>query len=271
MSAPPEPDPRPAEPGPPCAEAQRLLGEFLGGSPLSREADRGFRLHLTSCPSCRQSYREALASAARLGRTIREARERDLRLGRRAEGRRRALAAGTRTVRGRGWWKLALIPALLVFALVRANPFGADAVLEARWSAGGVRAAGTRLGAEEPARELARGDWCLTDEDASAHLAASGVRIGLGARTQLLVEDARVPRVRLQRGALDLRGACTVTSPVGVVELFTGRARLELEGERLSIECLAGELDLSTSTGARRVRAGERAEVELTSVVVGTL
>ena len=54
-----------------CREAQLMIAKFVR-SRLSRDEDRGFRSHLMSCEECAGIYRATLASAARLGRTVRE-------------------------------------------------------------------------------------------------------------------------------------------------------------------------------------------------------
>ena len=238
---------------------------------LSRDEDRGFRSHLTSCEECAGIYRATLASAARLGRSIREERSELDREQRHTEFKERAInATGDRPRRNRFGLRLALLPAGVALALILFRAGGGTDSLSVHWTGGEVRVAGERLGTDQRTIRLSRGDYCETRGNATAVITSSDdeedVAFELGTDTVVLVIDTKERDVRLQKGELFLNGPCTVSSAHGVLQVEHGSARLDVRGGLYDLECLEGELLWTGPTGERRLLPGEA--IESSSVLV---
>jgi hypothetical protein len=239
-----------------CERAREALGRFVGKS-LAPDEDREFRAHLTECTECRDLYRSTIASAARLGRTLREEREENTRVRRHHELHETAIAATGDARRPRRFGlRLALLPAGIALLILLWRAGGGETTLVVHWDGGEVRAAGQLLGAERPTLLLEPGSWCVTRGNARARIASPEAEIRVGLDTQLVVEDVPQCRLRLQKGELELEGAWVVSTAHGVLEIEEGAARLEVRGTRCVLACTEGSLRWTGVSGTRRFEAG---------------
>jgi hypothetical protein len=260
-------DPTPPAPGADddCPEVRRLLVVFTDGR-LSRAQDRALRLHVTRCAACRDIYRETVASAARLGRALRDARASEERQARRAATRRRVLAVGGE--RGRFHrLRLALLPAFVIALLVNMTSLQkSERFLTVVREAGTVRVGVDVLTEPFAEQRLHRGDWCFTADGGRARVDGPAATLVLGDHTNLLVEDASVARVRLQTGRLELTGSCVVLCQFGAVRVTDGKASLFLKRGNLEVRCVSGGVAISHAEGTFTLRPGQRARAELAAV-----
>lgn len=251
------PDARPPTPAD-CERTRELLSHFLHRG-LTREEDRGFRSHLTACEACRRLYRETMASAAPLGRAMREARDAHEKERRHEELREMALASGRRPRRRRFGLRLMLLPVAFILLLTQWHRLVEEpGRLTLTWSGGEVRAAGQLLSPDRPELELADGDWCQTRGNARARIVGKDCSFDLEVGTQLLVEKPSAGRVRLQQGELIAAGDCVVSSPFGVLELEGGTALVRVSGGKIEVECRSGGARWTDPTGSRSLAAGQR-------------
>lgn len=243
-----------------CEEARVLLARFVEHA-LPQADDRQLRRHLADCDDCRALYHDTLGSAARLGRAMREVREESERRQRRSTQRRLAMGA-TGTRNSRFGLRPMLWLAASIFLLFNLSRVWSDPPpLTVTWETGSVSAAGTDLGADQTAGELARADWCTTGPDARALIAGPDADLVLAADSLLLVELADPVRVRLQRGQVSASGTCTITTQLGVVDVAEGAVQVVQEGARFDVLCLLGTITVATPSGTRSLAAGERAEL----------
>ena len=258
-SEPRDPDPPDVSETPDCPRAHEALNRFVTGG-VTVEEERWLRAHLVICEPCRDRYRESVRSAAALGGARRRERIEETRLRRQEAMRRRALAVGGQRSRGRffGLRVVALVTAVIL-VLTWLNPSWNTPQFEVIWESGDVRAAGTLLHEGLPESKLVMGDWCLTDVASSARIDTPGGELWLGHDTQLLVEDPKRGRVRLQRGLLEVTGSSVVSSQYGIARIAEGRARIDLGEGKLEIECMSGSLEWVHSGGSQTLAAGERA------------
>ncbi len=255
----PDPDPPDVPESPDCPRAHEALATFVAGG-ITVEEERWLRAHLVACEPCRDRYRESIRSAAPLGGAKRRERIEETRLRRQEAMRRRALAVGGQRGRGRffGLRMVALVT-VVILVLTWLNPSWNTPEFEVTWETGDVRAAGTLLHEGVPEHTLVMGDWCLTEVASSARIETPGGELWLGHDTQLLVEDPKRGRVRLQRGLLEVTGRSVVSSQFGIARMEEGRARIDLGEGRLEVECMAGSLEWVHAGGSQTLVAGERA------------
>jgi hypothetical protein len=242
-----------------CEEALRLVHRFLGEGPDTGE-HLILREHLEGCRACNDVYLDTVGAAAALGRTRRHLREEKEKDTRRITQRRLAFGGAMPGNRSGRNLRILLLPALAIFAMLHFQSiFGAPPRVDLSIIAGPVAIPDVVL--EEPGTVLpmARGDWCATARGASARLAVGQTEVHLGGLTRVMLEDTRPLRLRFGHGTLVLSGPATVTSPVGVIEVVEGRARLTYEDAVLSAECLSGRLNGWNSKGGREISAGEQA------------
>lgn len=245
-----------------CEEAQRSLAVFAS-SRLKDDEHARLRSHLMQCAPCREDYRMAVRSLAEVGRAVRERRlapspqRRERPERERTERARAAIAraAGARRRGSRFGLRLFLATAALIFLFTVLVP-RSEKPLEARWTAGEVRAADALLGPGRLEQAVATGDWCFTRSGGGATLSGAGMTAVLAADTVVLVEDPDGPRVRLQRGALEVDGEAVVTSPSAAVQI-DGRARVEIDRGILRAHCIAGTSIVFDAAGELVLAAGE--------------
>ena len=247
---------RPAPHDPGCAAARAAMGRYLDGSE-SLATDSELRRHLARCADCNDRFRDALVLAARVGREARQ--EREAERERLAEQERKApVSSRFAADPGRAArLRLMLVPAVFVFLMAGFDPSKRSSELELVAVAGETRSGESVLAGGDAERALLRGDWCETGPAAEALIRAPELTLELGADTTLLVESPSRRRFRLERGRLELRGACQVTSPFGVVEVHSGQARLVLSRAGLRVESVSGELSASNAWTRRDLAAGE--------------
>ena len=238
----------------PCAEARRALARFVE-SGLGRRDDASFRAHLMECADCRELYRDTLATAARLGRTLREARLERAKQKRTETTRRRILRVGAGS-RGGRWshLKLALLPAVMIFLVLRL--LGGPSLV-ATADEGECQVSGVSLESPEEEVSLARGDWCATSVDGRMRLDGSDASFELRSETLVLVEAVAPARVRLEGGEILAQGAFLVATPFGVVEADDAHLRLALEAGELQLACLDGGVDFVSAAGRTPLVAGD--------------
>jgi len=248
------PEPKPDA----CETARELLSKFVHAG-LKRSEGRVFRTHLTRCPACRALYKESLVSAAQIGRAMRETRVERERVVRHERLRASALKAGERIKHGRRFGlRLMLLPAAVIVLLLMGPRMSRGEPMILRWDGGEVRAAGMRLTADRPDLVLETGDWCATNGNAHASIEGENRSFELGLLTQVMVENTREGRLRLQQGELQASGSVTISSAFGVLEMEDGSAVLRIEGGKFRVECRAGKLTWTDPGGRRSLSAGER-------------
>ena len=246
-----------------CPRAREVLALFVGGG-IEVEDERWLRAHLTSCGTCRDAYRESVKSAAILGRARRRNRIEEVRLRRRDAMRSRALAVGEKASRGRfmGLRVVALLT-LVIVVFTWLNPSFNRPEFAVEWESGEVRAGGKLLRDLEPDGVLAMGDWCVTESASSARVDTGQSEFWLGHRTEILVEDPKRARVRLQRGTLDVSGTSVISCQFGIARLENGRARIDITRGALEIECRSGTVEWVHPGGSQTLAAGDRAEARI--------
>ncbi|MAE28275.1 MAG: hypothetical protein QF724_03440 [Planctomycetota bacterium] len=243
-----------------CEEALRLVHRFLGEDGEGAE-HLALREHLEACRACHAAYLDAVGTVAALGRAQRHLRQEEEKNTRRATQRRLALAgAGERSQRRRRNLRILFLPALAILALVQfQSAFGAPPRADLAVISGPVAMPELLIEQAGTVLPMVRGDWCATAPGASARLVVGKTEVHLGALTRVMLEGTRPLRLRIGQGTLVLNGPATVTSPVGVIEVTSGRARLTYQDEILRAECLSGYLGGWNTEGGQKIGAGEEA------------
>lgn len=248
-----------------CERFRGSLGAYLAGR-LEPGETRALREHAGRCAPCNELLRNDLLVAARMGRRLRREREDRERRERRSESRRLAVAGATERARRprRFALRLLLLPAVLFALLLNTSDLGLGRGATATFRP--LR--GTAHAGGEPVdlageRRVRRGDWCGTDEDSGARLRSDALTVELGPSTWLLVEDPRAGRLRLERGELLVDGRGTVTSPLGVVVVGPGRARLTLAESALDVRALEGTVRTADAAGERELAPGQARRLPL--------
>ena len=239
------------------------MGMYLEGR-ASFGTESELRRHLRQCADCNDHFRDALVLAARLGREARRGRRHELQelaqLERATTPRSRFAMDPSRAARLR----LMLIPAVFVVLMASFDPLGRSSDLELVALAGETRTGETVLdGDEEEPHMLLRGDWCETGPIAKALVRMADFALELGPETSLLVVSPSKGRFRLERGCLQVRGPCEVTSSYGVVEVHSGRARLEVSSDGLEVRNESGRLSATNAWVSRELAVGESVALAL--------
>jgi hypothetical protein len=244
---------------PACADARRLMSLLAVGSLGAAEATT-LREHTAGCPDCHESYVATVEGAARMGRAAREERVERERTARRATQRRMALAAtgdrgspAARTLRPMLW-----VSAFALLVIVVRSITGGPPPFEVRWTAGEVHVSGHSLDRLQPEGEARRGDTLTTGADGRLAFTRGDFEALLDPRSQVLVESAVPPRLRLVHGALSATGACEITSQSGVVTLEAGTVQVVHDAGRLGVLCKLGTVRVVTAEGEAVLAAGER-------------
>jgi hypothetical protein len=243
---------------PACVEARGRLERFLTGD-QSLSEDRALHAHLARCSGCNARYRETLLMTARLERDRRErAVDREARLERTQQ---MATAANLKRARTRRW-RAAVLPigAVLVIAQLLAFVDG-GASAQAKVEHGGAQVGEQLLDASTESFELARGDWLTTFEDSRLAIQSEGARAGLDGAARVLIERLDGLTLRLERGALEVEGACTIRGRFGLVEVSEGRARITVEAGNIVVENRAGAVRLVDALGSRAIEPGRLLEL----------
>lgn len=255
-------DPPPRAPEPiTCAEAFELSRTFAAEE-LSRERTLLLRTHLARCPECMASYREAITTAASLGRVNQQAREQ-----RAVEQQRRELHAKAFGHSGAGsrprkrsrihYLRLVLIPAVFIYIMTQVVGFGPPPAKVRLVEATGLVSLDQRsveLGGD-PLLVLP-GRWVTTRRYARARLDALTATITLEGETELLVESAKPPRFRLRAGGVLVEGTTSLVTLLGLIEVEEGKGRLRLDERGLSVEPESGGWKRLDKGGERALEKG---------------
>ena len=237
-----------------------VSGVPVSGAPvpeLSVFEHRALREHLESCAACRDAYRTAVESAARVGRERRELRVAVERTERSDRLRRLALGAGA-PARDLSRLRPLLYSALVIFLFVQlARPVATPDPAELTVLAGRARVGESHLDSAPQSRAVSAGTWCVTDARGRARLAVRGNLLVLEPDTRLLLEREEPLRLRVAGGEIALDGSARILTCVGVVELRRADARVRLTREALEVESRTGEVEATWADGSRRLRAGE--------------
>jgi len=255
-------DPPPWTPEPiTCAEAFELSRTFAAEE-LSRERTLRLRAHLARCPECMARYREAISTAASLGRINQEAREQ-----RAIEQQRRELHAKAFGHAGEGvrprkrsrlhLLRLVLIPAVFIYIMTHVVGLGPPPAKVQLVEASGLVSIDQRsveLG-EDPLLVLP-GRWVTTRRYARAGLDALSATLTLEEETELLVESAKPPRFRLRAGGILVEGTTTLVTLLGLIEVEGGKGRLHLDDRGLSVEPESGSWKRLDKSGETPLECG---------------
>ena len=239
-----------------CAEARKLLTRFLEAALPARE-DRALRRHLPGCAECRERYTDVLAAAAGVGRSLKAERLERERVERRETQRRLAFGASTATPERRLLFLRPLLwSALIVFLMFRlTHELTGPGPLAVTIERGTATVAGQALGPVAPESDADRGDWCSTGRETRLILAAGAAELALESESDLMIESVEPFRVRLETGAAEVEGACTIVTLLGAVEV-DGEARVGIEDGQLVVACRTGAARVSTPSEERTVAAG---------------
>lgn len=249
----PDPHPSPADGAPQldCAKALRLIDQQVVGS-LPGPVVAILRRHLAGCADCRAGYRERVEAVASLGRGAAQ-RVASARAGARAgigrpHHRSRFGSAGLRR------FIMIVVPALLFFLATRIDsswefepPLMVSCLEGTAWVGGEVL--------ERPMgpRRLRRSDVLATEPDTRARIDARKFELELEPQTRLLVISALTRRVRLEEGTLAVRGDSRIETPLGVVEVSAGEARVRIDGAGLDVVAESGRVTVVDASGRRVV------------------
>jgi hypothetical protein len=201
-----------------CSQAWRLIDAQCREGLPGRVALE-LRLHLAGCPDCRALHRERLAEVAaeRVEEIQRPGPDRRVL-------RRRRLA-------------LTFLASCVLIAFVARmdGDWDFDPLVRVERLEGDVWAAGELLGPERGTVPLHRSDLVTTDVGSRARLDAKGLRVELEPRSAVLVVSSAAARLRLEEGAASIDGEGTLETPLGLVEVHGGRARLVLGPDGLDV------------------------------------
>lgn len=241
-----------------CAKARERVVRFLSGT-QGLEEDRALHAHLARCSDCNEHYREVLLAAARVAR--------ERRLGGDSSRTELAAVATTTTFARSGKkarWRTAIFPVgvLMVLAGLLGVP-GGDHTVAAVLLDGRGHAGGRELDPSRAPVDVQRGDWVRVEPASRVALESQGTRMELDAGSEVLVEDARKLRFRLERGSLDVDGPCTVTGGFGIVEIAKGRARFEIRDGRVEIASRSARLTAVDPLGEHELGPGGNLEIAL--------
>ena len=92
---------------------------------------------------------------------------------------------------------------------------------------------------------------------ARAKVSMADFALEMGPETSLLVVSPSKRRFRLERGQVEVRGPCEVTSSFGIVEVHSGGARMVLSATGLEVYNEDGRLSASNALASHDVGAGE--------------
>jgi len=259
-----------------CKEARELTRGFLsGGGVLERRAE--WRAHLAACKECDEQYRDTVEMLSRLHRARKDpaapapprARESAPESEAAAPAARRSLIAFSPpparfswSPRKRGAWLGLAIPfvLLLVFGalgLPGSDPRAANAfVLQ-----GAVELDGQLLAPGEAARPIQRGARIVAAADARVRLQDAQSELVFEGAGMLRCEGLGPLRVFLYGGRLQARGACTVSSAVGIVSSTQGALQVSIEEDGLHLRAGESGAVFVDASGRRALAPGEERRI----------
>jgi hypothetical protein len=253
-----------------CEEAFALTRTFTTRE-LSMSRTRTLRSHLSACPECMSVYREAVATAAALGRSHQERREqraieRELfQLHAKAFGdRSTGEAKPVRKDKHRYFrLRLILIPAILIYIMTRITGFGpAPAKVLLVESRGSVSIAERTVDPEADPALVLPGRWVRTERFAQAKLDGRKCIVDLESSTDLLVESAAPPRFRLRSGGMRLEGSTKVVTILGLITVEEGKGRIAVDDRGVTIQPETGSWSCFDSGGEKVLENGREVLLE---------
>jgi len=238
-----------------CEVAWIMIQGFVSGD-STPDGEHLMRAHIARCGACRDEYRSAVVTLARIGGEKRRQRVERERSDRHDRLRTMAFQAAAPPSGKFQRMRTMLYPAFFAFLMFQVSRMSvAVAGVSFTGLTGQVTVCEQGL---EPAAEqtVKRGDWCRTGPDSSARLDATRAAVVLGASSAVLIERTQPTRYRLDSGSVDIDGTCTVNTSWGIVDLDQGRARATLREGGLEIECFEGLVAFTGALGSVKVEAG---------------
>ena len=250
-----------------CTEARELTRAFLsGGGVLERRAD--WRAHMAACAACDEHYRETVEMLSRLYRA-RSGTERGTEPVAEAQTGRRSLIAfsppgarvGVRPRTRAAWLKLAIpFVALLVFGAV-GLPGSETQPASLRVLQGAVEVGDRIHAVDADELPLARGAQIVAGAAARARLREGASEIEFTGEGMLRCEAFGPLRVHLFAGGLVCRGACSVSTALGVVQSTGGELELRLAEDGLHMLARAPGACFLDGSGRRELAVGAELHV----------
>ncbi len=242
-------DPPPQSPKKPdaitCDEAFELIRVFTAEE-LGKAKTLRLRAHLSRCPECMARYRDAVSTAASLGRVNHEQREKRAIERQRHELHAKAFGtedSGVRPTRRNRFFqlRLVLIPAIFIYIMTQVVGLGPPpAKVQLVESKGLVSIDERSIEAGSDPSLVLPGRWVKTRRLARARLEGTTCTIDLESSTDLLVESANPPRFRFRSGGIRLEGTTTLVTVLGMIEVEEGKGRLFLDDRGLSVQPESG-------------------------------
>jgi len=250
-----------------CTEARELTRAFLsGGGVLGRRAD--WRAHMAACQPCDQHYRETVEMLSRLYRARAGTQRVEEPAAEAATGRRSLIAfsppaarAGMRPRKRAAWLKLAIpFAALLVFGAIGlpGEPKSPASLLVLQ---GAVEVDDRILAVGSDEIPLARGARIVAAAAARLRLCEGPSEMEFTGEGMLRCEGFGPLRVHLFAGGLACRGACSVSTALGVVQSTGGALELRLVEDGLHVRAGAGGACFLDGSGRRELAVGEELHV----------
>ncbi|MFT5288387.1 MAG: hypothetical protein ACI8QS_000186 [Planctomycetota bacterium] len=227
------------------------------GGALGSEDQALFRAHILVCADCRESYRGAVGTTAKVGRAMSAARFDRAKRERRQHVRSLPFKVGS-FGRSRKWYGMRAVlgTALLITLVTRIPGSMGPATLMATWENGSVHAGTRDLNGGAPEGKLVTGDWVVTQQTGAVEVTGHGGKAELGPGTALLIEDPKGFRIRLTRGTLDVSGSGQVLTQYGVLEFTGDSVRLMTTVAGLEIHTLDGNPAWTHPLGTDELKAG---------------
>ncbi len=246
----------PAGDGIDCERAGGMQPLHVGGS-LDDGDQALFRAHILACADCRESYRAAIATTAKMGRAMSTARFDRAKRERRQHVRSLPFKVGS-FGRSRKWFGMRAVlgTALLIMLVTRFPGAMGPATLMATWESGGVHAGTRDLSGGAPEGKLVTGDWVVTQQTGAVDVTGHGGKAELGPGTALLIEDPGDFRIRFTRGTLEVSGSGQVLTQYGVLEFTNDSVRLMTTIDGLEIHTLTGDPEWTHPLGTDGLKAG---------------
>ena len=250
-----------------CTEARELTRAFLsGGGVLERRAD--WRAHMAACAPCDEHYRETVEMLSRLYRA-RTGTERPAEPAAEEGTGRRSLIAfsppgarvAARPRKRAAWFKLAIpFAALLVFGAV-GLPGEHATPASLRVLQGAVEVGDRILAVDADELPLARGARIVAGASARARLREGESELEFQGEGMLRCEAFGPLRVHLFAGALRCRGACSVSTALGVVQSTGGALEMRIVEDGLHVRAAAPGASFLDGSGRRELAVGEELHV----------
>ena len=245
-----------------CEETRALIQRFAE-STLSGDDSRDMRAHLVGCEECAARYRETIESVGRSAAAAREVRERKEAERERAQRVHDTVAGQVQEPRKHRNWRLrtillpAFFAALMIMVYRGQKPRSAYHVESA---IGEIEVTGRPLASYgEHEVVLRRGARCVTGANSSVRLVSEENTLAVGEHSQVLIEGLDPARARLFSGSLNVEGACTIETVVGLLRVngAGARGRVALDPDGFLVAPTQGTWTFLDADGEVTVRTGE--------------